>query len=465
MQSYISDLSDCDDFPMRSYSVGAAAKSKFLFDQDHRARAFSCGSHDDAAKNKQKDLKSEAMSIILSEEHDQKSISIPHLPGQKSHTYGGSRQEDLMELEFMPDSVSSTCSQASSVSSISGRSRSGSKSSSSRFKVSGSKYRSGDSCEQPVACVTCPAGIESTSPIESAKMEPPDHFYKIVTGHHIADKIAPKMSPSQELVQHLVTSERQNKSTDVKLPIREAVQTSDISDEAGEYINIDFKYTQQGNQKSLVANLPKHATRNTQPLNFPSKSSALKSHEYANLDFSRKPPEVTSTDLSDSSKIKQTNTSDTAAHSIIKQQSMPAVLSSPSMIARSPVRKSSCPVTSTQSYEADNKTGRKYSLEPPLTYENISFAHTQKSPFNSRPSSVCSELELNYASLDLAPTSREDERLTGRSSPRSMTSQNSSTNNISFDEGESTGLSYAKIDFTRSEGLRATTNSVVENKH
>ncbi|KFM67612.1 Gag-Pol polyprotein, partial [Stegodyphus mimosarum] len=72
-------------------------------------------------------------------------------------------------------------------------------------------------------------------------------------------------------------------------------------------------------------------------------------------------------------------------------------------------------------------------------YENVVIP--QKPSTSSRPSSVSSEKELNYASLDLTPA-------TGDDAPRSPSIQKPS---VVRDEES---LMYAEIDFTKSEGLK-----------
>ncbi|XP_067142156.1 insulin receptor substrate 1 isoform X2 [Centruroides vittatus] len=79
-------------------------------------------------------------------------------------------------------------------------------------------------------------------------------------------------------------------------------------------------------------------------------------------------------------------------------------------------------------------------------YENVSIG--SGSLPNSRPSSISSERELNYASLDLAPTVDDDKT---PHSPRSFKLQQPTE-------------SYAEIDFTKSEGLRHTSGSLREGR-
>lgn len=81
-----------------------------------------------------------------------------------------------------------------------------------------------------------------------------------------------------------------------------------------------------------------------------------------------------------------------------------------------------------------------------VMYENVSIG--SGSLPNSRPSSISSERELNYASLDLAPI--VDDEKTPRS-PRSFKLQQPTE-------------SYAEIDFTKSEGLRHTSGSLREGR-
>ncbi|XP_035206706.1 insulin receptor substrate 1-like isoform X2 [Stegodyphus dumicola] len=82
-------------------------------------------------------------------------------------------------------------------------------------------------------------------------------------------------------------------------------------------------------------------------------------------------------------------------------------------------------------------------------YENVVIP--QKPSTSSRPSSVSSEKELNYASLDLTPASGDD-------APRSPSMQKSSV----VQDEES--LMYAEIDFTKSEGLKNISGSVREGR-
>lgn len=78
-------------------------------------------------------------------------------------------------------------------------------------------------------------------------------------------------------------------------------------------------------------------------------------------------------------------------------------------------------------------------------YENIVISQR---PATSRPSSVSSEKELNYASLDLTPTVREE----GPRSPTVQKPENAET------------LLYAEIDFTKSEGLKNISGTVREGR-
>lgn len=81
-------------------------------------------------------------------------------------------------------------------------------------------------------------------------------------------------------------------------------------------------------------------------------------------------------------------------------------------------------------------------------YENVVIPQR---PATSRPSSVSSEKELNYASLDLTPSVREEV-------PRSPTVQKPS--NVENTET----LLYAEIDFTKSEGLKNTSGAIREGR-
>lgn len=81
-------------------------------------------------------------------------------------------------------------------------------------------------------------------------------------------------------------------------------------------------------------------------------------------------------------------------------------------------------------------------------YENVMIPQR---PTTSRPPSVSSEKELNYASLDLAPSVREEV-------PRSPTVQKPTN------AENSETLLYAEIDFTKSEGLKNTSGTIREGR-
>lgn len=81
-------------------------------------------------------------------------------------------------------------------------------------------------------------------------------------------------------------------------------------------------------------------------------------------------------------------------------------------------------------------------------YENVVIPQR---PATSRPSSVSSEKELNYASLDLTPSTRDD-------IPRSPTGQKPTS------AGKAESLLYAEIDFTKSEGLKNTSGIIREGR-
>lgn len=498
VQSYVSDFSDCDDMPIRSYSVGATAKSKLIQDHKYRTRALSCGSQDDAVKGKLK-KRFNVKNILKSnsKETDEINDSEPYLGSQTSQTYGGSRQEDLMEMEFLPGSVSPAGSWSSSYSGASGRSRSGSKSSSSRYRSTGNKQYSCDTCQMMAGC-TCPIDMPSSTSYELSSILNKEKTENTTTTSDSASRqssvdcnympmssesASNKISPSQELVQQhfmleIVDSKDSNKPNSVKPPVE-----LEKSDSYGDYINIDINYSKPLNKASSPHTVL--AKNTSQSVHLQTSTSSMQStsnksyRDYMNLQFGENSPIMSEKEFEVKKLPKETKPnvlSNAQLYPMRKQQSAPGGLPGMSKTdAILPARKSSCPITSCHETNVTTfiqNVDTKLKIDLPPAYENISFPsqHSAKSPYNSRPSSVCNEAGLNYASLDLAPTSEEDDRLVSRASPRLSTSQNSSSTNISGsvpgEDGDcATGLSYAEIDFTRSEGLRTTTNTVVESRH
>ncbi|XP_035232026.1 uncharacterized protein LOC118203844 [Stegodyphus dumicola] len=495
VKSLLADTDDtsCESYirPVRAYSMGSRPqpkKSHLQMQVDgSRMRAYSVGSQ--AQKKVSNPLERELGNLMrIDPRTGAKSSSAPLLnnrpPRIRSSTSRGDVGEDLMEIDYNNAKYSSKgfdlCDSNFTIEPV-GRSRSGSYSSSSNSAMKLLHDR--DKAKSHSTGHSCNPIKDDLETSDYLRMSPLSDSTKSTTSNNTSLTASKSDTPTIKKAEHLhppgdyvsldPTCTYQTMAN-TSLPYTFVKTSSGISVESASYNKKNsapvVSNTSVSEEKSKDLNdstslTSTAVTNNNVPVNFHSSLAKETPSDYMCMDY-RKNSEKKATVCdgrvitNDHSSIDVSNTESKCAEKIDSSQHYDRCRKnqSSSLQQVKGSSKPTSPASKSPPYQAAGTVNFLPKTPPPSpSYGAMSFsvsgvplmenvvrrlsqptnaAATQSAP-NSRPNSVCGEIRLNYASLDLPPASEEENKNTAGRLKSSLEA-----------EAKETPLTYAQIDFS-----------------